>query len=66
MRTYGLPLHAKLTGPALRGSVLTGESQDIWAPDLSRRAPPCASGLDRDTEDLLRDWHAARARRDTR
>jgi hypothetical protein len=39
---------------------------DIWAPDFSRSTGPCnrMSQIERDTEELLRDWYAARARRE--
>jgi hypothetical protein len=40
--------------------------EDIWAPDLGRRAVlwPCVpSGLDRDTAEMLRDWETAQGRR---
>jgi hypothetical protein len=52
--------HTRETSPAFAGAF-----HDIWAPDLSR-APALhllSSGLDRDTEDMLRDWHAAQSRR---
>lgn len=34
---------------------------ELWAPDLTRRgASGMRDALDRDTEDMLRDWQAAR------
>ena len=37
-------------------------ADDIWAPDLSRRSDvESRRQIDRDTEEMLRDWRAARA-----
>ena len=47
----GEDTHPRASGPALM-------VDDLWAPDLRRRALP--HGLDDDTAEMLRDWRAAR------